>query len=451
EAQGLLDQVVQAPDKPIAAEAALRIGQCRVLEAKQKLDAARQRLGTPNLKPEEKNAAQKNYDDAVNAVRNAGQYLEQQSEAFKQALPNAESRARMLYDAVWVYRSLADMEIVAVREKMQQEQQKKLLDEAQKKLPAGSPPPRIPLPEIARSAIPLQPSEDRARNVYRTLIKSFEELPLTLDARFELAELLAEHAEFDPAVAILKEALDKEPAQELTDRIRLRLGDCLLAKKDFKAALAQFDAVSDAKSPSFPQANYRAGECLIDQGDFPKAAGRLSMFRDKAEFQNILALSDRALLRLGYALGKANQWDASRQAYELLAQRFGNSPWIHEARYGIGWARQNQKQYDEAVNAYQQVANAVTTDLAAKAFLQIGLCRLEQKRYGDAASALLIVPTTFDFPELNAAALCEAARCYLEMKNHEQAERLLRKVLKDHAESEWAKVAKERLDALKKG
>jgi cellulose synthase operon protein C len=451
EAQGLLDQVVQAPDKPIAAEAALRSGQCRVQEAKQKLDAARQRLGMPNLKPEEKNAAQKSYDDAVSAVRNAGQYLEQQSEGFKQALPNAESRARMLYDAAWVYRSLADMEIAAVRDRMQQEQQKKLVDEAQKKLPAGSPPLRIPLPEIARPTIPLQPSEDKARSVYRSLIKSFEELPLVLDARFELAEMLAERAEFDATVAILKEALDKEPPQELTDRIRLRLGDCLMAKKDFKGALAQFDSVTDVKSPSFPQANYRAGECLIDQTDFAKAATRLAMFRDKGEFQNIPGLSDRALLRLGYALGKANQWDPSRQANELLTQRFGNSPWIHEARYGIGWARQNQKQYDEAVNAYQQVANAVTTDLAAKAFLQIGLCRLEQKRYAEAASALLIVPTTFDFPELNAAALCEAARCYLEMKNHEQAERLLQKVLKDHAESEWAKVAKERLEALKKG
>jgi TolA-binding protein len=451
EAQGLLDQVVQGSDKPIAAEAALRGGQCRVQEAKQKLEAARQRLATPNLKPEEKTAAQKNYDDAVNGVRGAGQYLEQQSEAFKQALPNSEARARMLYDAAWVYRILAEKEIAAVHEKMQQEQQKKLTDEAMKKLPANSPPPRIPLPEIARSAIPLQPSEDKARNVYKSLIASFQEVPLATDARFELAEMMAERAEFDPAVAILKEALDKEPPQELTDRIRLRLGDCLMAKKDFKAALAQFDSIIDAKSPSFAQANYRAGECLIDQNDFPKAALRLAMFRDKGELQNISGLSDRALLRLGYALGKASQWDASRQAYEVLTQRFGNSLWIHEARYGIGWARQNQKQYDEAVNAYQQVANAVTTDLAAKAFLQIGLCRLEQKRYADAASALLIVPTTFDFPELNAAALCEAARCYLELKNHEQAERLLQKVIREHAESEWAKVAKERLEALKKG
>jgi tetratricopeptide (TPR) repeat protein len=233
--------------------------------------------------------------------------------------------------------------------------------------------------------------------------------------------------------------------------VRLRLGSCLLAKKDAKAALAQFDLIADAKSPHFAQATYRAGECLIDMSDFPKAATRLAVFRDKGEFQNIPNLTDRALLRLGFALGKAGQWEPSRQAYEVLTQRFGNSPWIHEARYGMGWARQNLKQYDEAVNAYQQVANATTTELAAKAFLQIGLCRLEQKRYAEAASALLIVPTTFDFPDLSAAALCEAARCYGEMKNREQAERLFQKVIRDHAASDWAKVARERLEALKKG
>ena len=83
---------------------------------------------------------------------------------------------------------------------------------------------------------------------------------------------------------------------------------------------------------------------------------------------------------------------------------------MHEARYGIGWAQQNQGQYDEAVNAYNQVTDAVATELAAQAQLNIGLCRLAQKRYADAATALLVVPFTYDYPELSALALLEAAR-----------------------------------------
>jgi TolA-binding protein len=110
---------------------------------------------------------------------------------------------------------------------------------------------------------------------------------------------------------------------------------------------------------------------------------------------------------------------------------------------------QNAGQFDPAVNWYQQVIANTASELAAKAHLQIGLCRLEQKRYGDAVAALLIVPYTFDFPELSATALCEAARALAEDKKPEQAERLLRKVVKDHPASAWAKVARERLEKLK--
>src|SRR5258708_5150577 len=153
----------------------------------------------------------------------------------------------------------------------------------------------------------------------------FADLPLATVARFELSEMLAERAEFDPAIQILKDALDKEPPADLTDRIRLRLGTCLMAKKDAKAALVHFDSITDPKSSQIAQAHYRAGECLMEAGELAKAATRLAVFHDKGEFQNIAGVTDRALLRLGFALAKAEQWEPSRQAYEVLVQRFGNS------------------------------------------------------------------------------------------------------------------------------
>jgi tetratricopeptide (TPR) repeat protein len=132
-----------------------------------------------------------------------------------------------------------------------------------------------------------------------------------------------------------------------------------------------------------------------------------------------------------------------------VSNRFGQSPWIHEARYGIGWACQNLGQFDNAVSAYNQVTGGTLAEIAAKAQLQIGLCRLEQKRYPEAALALLVVPFTYDYPELSAAALCEAARTFVALKQPDQAVRLLERVLHDHGSSPWAAVAKERLAGLK--
>ena len=207
---------------------------------------------------------------------------------------------------------------------------------------------------------------------------------------------------------------------------------------------------NNPKSTLIPQAQYRLGECHLELGENEKAIARLAVFRDKPEFQNVPGVTDRALLRLGYALGLAKQWDPSRQALETLVGRFGGSPWVNEARFGIGWAYQNAGQFEQAVAAYNQVIAATTNELAAKAYLQIGLCRMAQKKYGDAVSSFLVVPFTFDFPDLSAAAMTEAAQVLIEDKKPEQADRLLRRVIKDYPQSEWVKVAQKRLDELMK-
>jgi tetratricopeptide (TPR) repeat protein len=453
EARKTLDQVMKQPGgRPEAAEAALRWGQSLREEGLQKMAEARKKLATPNLKAEEITAANQAIDQGLRTLREAGQFLESQAEQLKTRQPPLELRARLLYEAAWACRPLAEAEVATARTKVQQALWQKLADEVARKTAPGQKPIPVPLPEVPLNQIPVQPAEQKTREYYQALISSFADLPWVVDVRLELAELFGERGEHDSAIRLLREAFDKEPPPELAEKLRLRLGVCLAAKGDHKGALAQFLGVAgNAKSPWAAQAYYRAGECLMAQGQFAEAVKHLSLFRDRGEFQNLFGLTDRALLRLGQALAQLKQWDQSRQAHEQVANRFGNSPWIHEARYGIGWAWQNQQQYDNAVNAYTQVTANTLTETAAKAQLQIGLCRLEQKRYPEAATALLVVPYTYDYPEWNAAALCEAARSFTEMKQTDQAVRLLERVLRDHGNTPWAEAAKQRLGALKKG
>jgi TolA-binding protein len=61
------------------------------------------------------------------------------------------------------------------------------------------------------------------------------------------------------------------------------------------------------------------------------------------------------------------------------------------------------------------------------------------------------VPFTYDYPELSAAALCEAGRAFAESKDKDQAVKLLERVQRDHPQSKWADAAKERLEKLKGG
>lgn len=493
EARALFDTVARGnADRPEAWDAGLRAGQSQKEGGEKAIAEASRKLADVNLKGDKRAAEEKNLADGMNDVRAAAQYLAAQEQALKARKVTDEedqrtlsrTRARMLYEAAWAWRSIAAMEQEAARDRMREERWKLRRDEVARATPKGQNPPQVARPEVDVREVPVQPGETEARKQYRAVIATFPEAAINADARFELAELLGQRADHDEAVKLLQGALEaeREPTAELADRIKVRLSASLLdrgvrrqvdgqkklaepkleakakeaaaklvaeGKKDVESALETVQTVTaNEKSAMLTHATYREAECLLHQGKTDEAIKLLSKFRDVGPFQNVPGLTDRALLRLGNALGEKKQWEPSRQAYERLVNSFGNSPWVHEGRYGMAWARQNQGQYDEAVNLYGQVTNALSTELAARAQLNVGLCRLAQKRYAEAGSALLVVPYTYDYPELGALALMEAARAFSEDKQTNQAVRLLRRVVQDHAGTAHAEAAKKRLTDL---
>lgn len=447
EARALFESIAkQFAARPEGHEAAWRAGQCRREEGQVKLDEARKVLARTDAKPEEIKTAQGAEQAALQVFRETAKYFLEQAQVVAGKSPASEPHLRLLYDGAWSLRTVAETEIEAARRQMQLDAMKKRQEELAKKAGPGETAPAVHPPAIAASAIPWQPAEQQARDAYKALIAAAPDQPLAVEARLELAELFARRDEDPAAVALLTEALDRDPVPELADRIRLRLGSCLLAQKNAVEALAQFDAIArNEKSPQAAEARYRAGECLLAKEDWLQAIARLLPFRDKGELHQVKGVSDRALLRLGHAYARAGQWDQSRQTLEAFVGRYPQSPWFDEARYGIGWAWQNQKQFDQAVGQYQQVVGRTATEVAARAQLQIGLCRLEQKRPAEAANALLVVPFTYDYPEWSALALCEASRAFLEMQQAGQAGKLLQRVLKDHPGTAAAEVAQKRL------
>jgi tetratricopeptide (TPR) repeat protein len=451
EARALFENIAkQHAARPEGPEAAWRAGQCRREEQMARMKLSREAIAKPGAKPEEITAAKGVITDALNQIKATAQYFQEQAQQLAAKSAGTEPHLRMLYEGAWCHRILAEAEVEAARLQLEQDALKKAQDEAAKKAKPGEPPPVVRVAPIEITAIPAQPSEQKSRELYQAVVNAAADHVLALESRLELAELQSQRREYAAAIPVLGAALDADPPMALAERIRLRLGSCYQALEQYPDAFGQFDAVAqNATSPLAPEARCRAAECLLQQQDFQGAIKLLTPFRDLGPLQNISGVTDRALLRLGHALAQAQQWDQSRQAFEILVQRFGQSPWVDEARYGMGWALQNQKQFDNAVNTYAQVTSRTATETAAKAQLQIGLCRLEQKRLPEAANALLIVPFTYDYPELSATALCEASRVLLELKQPQEASRLLQRVLKDHPEGKWADVAKERLQQIK--
>ena len=260
-------------------------------------------------------------------------------------------------------------------------------------------------PEIAAATIPVQPAEQQARDAYKALIAAGPDNPLSNDVRLELAELFARRDEHPAAVAA-SDAGSRPRAVVGIDRSDSSASRFVSpVSKGFSRALAQFDAVAqNPKSPAAPEARYRAGECLMAQEDWPKAIARLLPFRDDGALHQVPGISDRAVLRLGHAYARPRSGTRAGSRWKRSSAAIRKVPGSTKPRYGIAWAWQNQKQFDQAVNVYVQVVGRTATEVAARVQFQIGLCRLEQKRPAEAANALLVVPFTYDYPEWTALA-----------------------------------------------
>lgn len=432
EARAQFEAIVkQFPGKPEALNAEWRVNQCKREEIAALLAPARTAFTKPDAKPEEITAAQKILDTQSDALRDSTDAFLVQAEQLRTAAVSSDAHLRMLYEAVWCYRLLADVE-----------------DETQRLNAQRSPVVGTPAPAPAPLSRP--PSEQRAIEAYKKIIAAAPASPVASQARNELAEIHNARGEGDAARELLSTTLDKIPATEIPARTRLGLAAASLAKKNPAEALANLQPLLAAPdNPDGIEARAIVGEVFLQQENWAKAIEQWLPFRDDEKLRNLASVSDRAVLRLGHAYAEAGQWDASRQTFETLLQRYPQSQWFDEARYGIGWAWKNQKNYDNAVAAFSEVPKRSYAEIAAKSQLQIGLCRMEQKRYDDAITALLVIPYTYRYPEWNAAARCAAARAQMELKKPLAAEALWQQVINDSPKSTWAELAKKGLEGMK--
>lgn len=441
EAREVFEQLAkQFAARPEGQNAVWRIAQCRREALSAGLDAAQKLAAKPGVKPEEVAAAYDKLAPAAKEVIAAAETMRQQADALGAKAVGSEPYLRMLYESAWCNRIAADVESDAARQKARQAAVDKARQGVGKQLNTQNPPALAP-PDVASADLPMSAGEKKARDAYRKLIDAAPAAALSVQARYELAELCANRKEYDVALDLLASALENGATADMAERVKLRVAACLLAKNDPISALVQCRAVSrNEKSTLAPEARYLAGECFLRQQDWQAAIDALKGFRDIDALKNLPNLTDRALLRLGAACAGAGQWDQSRQALQTLVDRFGQSPWYDEAKFNIGLAYQNQKQYDQAISTYAEVTRRTAAECAAKAQLNTGLCKLEQKKADEAVKALLAVPYTYDYPEWSAAAWYHAARAYDEAKQPDEAAKCRARLVQDYPNSSWAKM-----------
>lgn len=292
-----------------------------------------------------------------------------------------------------------------------------------------------------------------AAKAYRDLIKEGLAGDYHAHALLELAAIQMDAERFADAAKRLRRLRDlassaeASVSAELLEQTLYRLGVCEFKLERLKEATGALELFVEQfpDSTLLASASFFAGEAFFELGKHKQAARHLARVAERFPDD---AVYGPALLRLGEAQASLQQWGKSERTFTDYLEQFRESKQWFQAQFGIGWAREHQKHYDEAANAYRLVTRRHQGETAARAQFQIGECLFAKGDFSNAVSELLKVDILYAYPQWSAAALYEAGRCFEKLGKIIEARAHFKQVGEQHGDTKWAELASERLSEL---
>ncbi len=289
---------------------------------------------------------------------------------------------------------------------------------------------------LARTRRELDDPEKPAGPVYRQLLEENPGNDLAPTAAIELASLTTDPSE---SISLLEKWIPKLPEKDTGSRSQasLLLARAYLENGDALQAAKTFESVGESDA-----ARLGAGEARLRLDENKKAVEHLGKV-------GAGPLKTRALIRLGEAHARLEDWPASTAAYESAQKNNPEESLARQARFGLAWAAQNQNDPQKAIQLYQGILKDGTRDeTAARASFQIGECHFAEGDYDQAIKSFIRTEATYPFPEWQARAVLEAGRVLEKQGSLQDATARYREVRQRFPESVTASVAQDLLKAL---
>jgi TolA-binding protein len=292
--------------------------------------------------------------------------------------------------------------------------------------------------------------EDAALQSYDALLALDASDDLSIHALLESAELAMKAKQFAQAEDALKRLtarLAKAPKADYTavrEQCAYQSGACAFELGRHKEAADLFGAfvTQFPESELLASALYFAGESYFQAGRHEKAIDSFARVAAAGASEEVLGPS---MLRLGESNAALQRWPASEKAFADYLSRFPDAEVAYQARFGIGWARENQKQYDDAIREYEKVVANHNGPTAARSQFQIGECLFAKGAFEEAIREFLKVDILYAYPQWSAAATFEAGRCFEKLGKTAEAKAHFQMVLDKYKDTEWSKSASQHL------
>lgn len=293
---------------------------------------------------------------------------------------------------------------------------------------------------------------NEAKDAFIDMIRRFPESPLAAEAYYHVGQFLYEAKDYaQAAIAYHRAFKQAEGNNELKEKAIYKLGWCYYHQDQLDNALATFRA----QTSGFPQgtlaadALFMTGECLLKQENYAAAAQQFAQVTGRLDDLSSEEFRILALLHAGQAASQLKQWPTALGLLQQCVSRDPHSPHAAAALYEQGWVQQQSGKLDEAVKLYEKVVGMTDDETAARAQFMIGEVQFVQKKHEEAVRSFFKVMYGYGYPNWQAEATYEAARCFDVMQRADQATRLYQELIDRFPQNPKVEVAKRRVQELK--
>ncbi len=292
-----------------------------------------------------------------------------------------------------------------------------------------------------------------ARDRFRILVERFPESHLWSDALYREAALARKLGELDQATALFTRLCSEKPDDALVPFARQAMGEICADRGEWDRATGLFEKVQQtaAGTPLMIPALYWAAECRYQKG-------LLNVAERQFEMLSRMDLEDRQMaasvaLRLAQCHMRREDWNAVRESLQAAESRIPGLTTGYQFDFIRARMAMSESKFAEARNSFQRVLvaeEAKGTETAAMAQWMIGETFLHERLFDVALHAYQTVEQEHSWPEWNALAVLQMAKCQAGLGQHELAEASIRRLMSQWPDSTAAVDARQLLSQLRR-
>ncbi|MFL2451017.1 MAG: tetratricopeptide repeat protein [Verrucomicrobiales bacterium] len=292
----------------------------------------------------------------------------------------------------------------------------------------------------------------QAVSLYEEILKNHPDNPLTLKVQTELAELNLKGGDKEKVINELTTALKTAKNQKEKELITIQLANAYYLSGDFENSASTFEKVIEEapNSKSLGQVLFKAGESRLKLKETVTARQH---FENAAKISNLNSnLKETIQLRLGETQSVTAMHQESASTYRNFLKNYKESKWTRNAQFGLGFALENNGDYEEAIKEYSPLIRTENPndDWEVRSHFQIGECYFNMQNYEKAMISFTKIEKEFTkYPAWQSKSVLEMGRVLIAQGKKEEAIIKFKNVLDTYGKEKAALVARQYIQEIR--